>query len=160
MRGKCPGSHTSCTLINTLHVEQSRWSARSTGRGIPCWSAMLPSNRERVVSQSDWLGVQSLSGPWTQSLPNTQDSVKCHIKMDGNITCSTAWAAAVLGMRSCQDAERAFPQSTLSLSSRSSSEARAGCAGAFPFPSTRFRSTPQNRLRSKDRPPADSCGQI
>lgn len=59
------------------------------------------------------------------------------------MTCSAAWVPAVLDMGSCKDAERAsFPQSILSLSSQSSSEARAGCVGAFLFLVTCFHSTP------------------
>lgn len=68
------------------------------------------------------------------------------------MACSTAWIPAVLDVCSYKDAERGFPQSILSLSSQSSGEARAGCAGAFLILFICFHPTPQNRLRSKDRP--------
>lgn len=50
-QGKRPGSDTFCTLINPFHVEQSRWSACSTGPtgfrpGRPCFPVI-----EGIVSQ-------------------------------------------------------------------------------------------------------------
>lgn len=125
---------------------------------IPSWSAIFPSNREQVILQK--MTGQTFSHCLDLGLKVYSGQCKFHIKMDRNMACSTAWVPAVLDVCSYKDAERGFPQSILSLSSQNSGEARAGCAGAFLILFTCFHPTPQNRLRSKDRPHADSYGQI
>lgn len=84
----------------------------------PSWPATVPSNRGSCFTKSDRVDVQSVSGPWTPSFLNTQDSVSSTSKWTENITCSSARVPTVLDMGGCNGVKRAFPKIVLSLSSQ------------------------------------------
>lgn len=51
--------------------------------GIPSWSAMFPSNTEKVfIIKCGWVDIQPLSGHLTQNLLNTWDTVKFHTETE------------------------------------------------------------------------------